>query len=268
MHSLYESSHSNLKDSSRIHPNFHLTFSEFIESFHGLSFISIKQVKRFLSLANEMLKIPQLYFTLVDKNHPLPPNFQPKEVLTLSSHQFRVNKLNMQLEQRAYKSLSRMIDNAKRENISLLIISAWRSFERQKELFQYYTEIYGEKETRKFCAVPGYSQHQLGTTLDFGNLSNSFSHTPEGIWLKNNAQFYGWSLSYPEGEEELTGYRAEDWHWRWIGVDAVAMQNEFFHHSQQKLLEFWHEYAGSLASVHEPNSLAVYPDDILSLRLP
>lgn len=101
-------------------------------------------------------------------------------------------------------------------------------------------------------AQPGYSQHQLGTTVDFGDGSSNFARSPTSSWLLKNGGDYGWSLSYPMDSQEITGYMWESWHWRWIGTDAVAMQREFFDGSQQKMLEFWDRYRSFLSSVHVP----------------
>ncbi len=54
---------------------------------------------------------------------------------------------------------------------------------------------------------------ELGGTLD-----EALARTPEGRWLAAHAQEYGFSFSYPEGKEALTGYLWEPWHLRWVGT--------------------------------------------------
>ncbi len=91
-------------------------------------------------------------------------------------------------------------------------------------------------------AVPGYSQHQLGTAIDFGSITDAFDATPESRWLADHAWRYGFSLSYPKGYEWLTGYRYEGGRYRYIGRAAAEMQRAFFADIQQYLLLFLHQY--------------------------
>ncbi len=84
-------------------------------------------------------------------------------------------------------------------------------------------------------APPGHSEHQLGTTIDFGSpelayivgqegieFHTYFYQTSEGQWLAENAHSYGFSLSYPRGAYELTGFYYEPWHYRYIGVELAT----------------------------------------------
>jgi D-alanyl-D-alanine carboxypeptidase len=57
-------------------------------------------------------------------------------------------------------------------------------------------------------------------------------------WLDANAWKYGFSLSFPDGYEELTGYRYESWHFRYIGPVAAEMCRRFFGNIQQIMLEY------------------------------
>lgn len=89
-------------------------------------------------------------------------------------------------------------------------------------------------------AKPGTSQHHLGTAVDFEiNYQESAPPSPAQIWLEKHAAEYGFSLSYPKGAEEETGYPYEPWHYRYITKEGVAFQNEFFEGSQHKMLYFW-----------------------------
>ena len=77
-------------------------------------------------------------------------------------------------------------------------------------------------------ARPGFSEHQLGTAVDFGSwsLSNQFHtdfyETPEGQWLVKNAHKYGFTLSYPGYAEDVTGYYFEPWHFRYVGAELAT----------------------------------------------
>ena len=165
----------------------------------------------------------------------------------LSSSGISVNKRGMLLEEKALESLVSMTSQASTEGIDLTVVSDYRTWQHQKKLYTDYINKYGE-QARDFSAEPGHSQHQLGTVVDFRTLSIKFADTKASNWLLEYGGKYGWSLSYPKGYKEITGYSWESWHWRWIGRAAVRMQDEFFEGSQQLLLEFWHENSPALDS--------------------
>ncbi|MCK5734829.1 MAG: M15 family metallopeptidase, partial [Spirochaetaceae bacterium] len=147
------------------------------------------------------------------------------------------------LDRKAAEALVRLSKAAEAEGLTLRISSAYRSYEYQQALFNRYSERDGEAAASRYSARAGTSQHQLGTTVDFGSITNNFAISAEGIWMEENAGRFGWSLSYPREMEEETGYMWESWHWRWIGTDAVIMQKNFFDGVQQRMLVFWNENA-------------------------
>lgn len=129
----------------------------------------------------------------------------------------------MNLRQEAATALTTMAQSAEEAGIRLSVISAYRSFATQQVLFAQYSSIYGEEAANTFSARPGYSEHQLGTTIDFGNndvndLTKEFENTRQGRWLMENAHYFGFVMSYPEGKEDITGYIYEPWHYRYIGT--------------------------------------------------
>ncbi len=114
---------------------------------------------------------------------------------------------------------------ADRDDVELLVRSAYRSYSTQRTLFNNYVRDHGEEEANRFSARPGQSEHQLGTTVDFGgtdvDLSAAFANTAAGRWLSANAYRFGFVMSYPDGKEQITGYIFEPWHYRYIGVDSA-----------------------------------------------
>lgn len=118
-----------------------------------------------------------------------------------------------------------MIDDAKRDGMDLLVVSAYRSFDTQKNLKAQNKVTYGANTSNRFVAEQGYSEHQIGTTVDL-TTSNiraanmSFDKTKEYVWLQNNAHKYGFTISYPKGNQY---YAYEPWHWRFVGK-ALATQ--------------------------------------------
>ncbi|HEY4526280.1 MAG TPA: M15 family metallopeptidase, partial [Candidatus Paceibacterota bacterium] len=105
----------------------------------------------------------------------------------------------------------------------IYVNSAYRSFDEQLALKGQYSVSYGAGTANQFSADQGYSEHQLGTTLDFtttglsGGLAG-FDQTPAYDWLEKNAYKYGFVLSYPEGNQY---YMYEPWHWRFVGEDLA-----------------------------------------------
>lgn len=107
--------------------------------------------------------------------------------------------------------------NALVKGIKLKIISGFRSYEYQEKIYNQYVKEYGEEKTNKFSARPGNSEHQTGFALDICEDSDKFINTKEEIWLRKNAHKYGFIIRYPKGKEEITGYKYEPWHIRYVG---------------------------------------------------
>ena len=103
---------------------------------------------------------------------------------------------------------------ARRAGVSLSVASAYRSYDDQARTFDSLVRAYGEDYAVQSAARPGHSEHQLGTTIDF-----------EGgaAWLADNAWRFGFVMSYPLARSpEYTCYKAEPWHFRYLGRDLAA----------------------------------------------
>ena len=98
----------------------------------------------------------------------------------------------------------------------------------------------GLEEAERYSARPGTSQHQLGLAVDFGSITEDWGDTQMGKWVYGHASDYGWSLSFPKGYEDITGYMWECWHFRYIGKMACQFQKKWFGDIQQFMLEFIH----------------------------
>lgn len=118
----------------------------------------------------------------------------------------------------ALKFLKNMVEDARDDGIDITILSAYRSFEEQTSLKAGYRVTYGSG-ANAFSADQGYSEHQLGTTVDFSTKATAgaldgFQNTKAFAWLTANAYKYGFILSYPAGNAY---YQYEPWHWRFVG---------------------------------------------------
>jgi len=130
---------------------------------------------------------------------------------------------------------------ARADGVTLAFSSGYRSYEYQASVYEREVKMYGKETADRESAHAGMSQHQLGTAIDLGSITDAFANTRAGTWMAAHAWEYGFSLSYPRGYEELTGYRYESWHYRYITRAGTLMQREFFDNVQQYLVEFLHQ---------------------------
>lgn len=178
----------------------------------------------------------------VDKTRNLPQDHVPADLIDLDGTGLSVSRPGHRLRKEAFDALRKMDHAAGEKGVTLLVSSSYRSFEYQKTAFGRAVAEMGEAEASRVSARPGMSQHQLGTAVDFGSISDDFALSAASAWLAKNAGTYGFSLSYPKDMEAVTGYMWESWHYRYIGIDAAALQSEYFDNVQQYLLRFIEEY--------------------------
>ncbi|MDR1840132.1 MAG: M15 family metallopeptidase [Treponema sp.] len=179
---------------------------------------------------------------LVDKEHSLSQNYEPEDLVELTNRSYRVNRAGMLLRRAAEESLEEMAAAARSEGITLTASSAYRSYNYQVQVYERNVREEGQEEADRVSARPGHSQHQLGLVVDFGSITDAFAQTAEGRWIAANASRFGWSLSYPNGYEEITGYRWESWHYRYTGVVLAEFIDAYFDGIQHYALKFLHEY--------------------------
>ena len=188
---------------------------------------------------------------LVDRDHGLEPGYEPTDLVSLAeAHpEIPLRTGNERLTARAAEALADMVLAAERDGIELMVSSAYRDYETQRQLHEYWIERLGRTMAEALSAPAGHSQHQLGTTVDFAPVGRRFGETPQAEWLEQHAWRYGFSLSYPEGYETMTGYNYEPWHYRYVGFAAAYLEREFFSSVQHKMLTFLHENSRDRRSV-------------------
>lgn len=179
-----------------------------------------------------------LYF-LIDKKNKVSSTYVPMNLKKLVKNDlYNINRNDLSLRLDVELELQKMAKAAKLQGITLLVSSTYRSYDYQAKVFQKWANLDGEKAAERYSARPGTSQHQLGTAIDFGSITADFINTKQGQWLYNNASKFGWSLSFPKGYEDITGYMYECWHYRYIGIPACNLQKKYFNNVQQYMLEF------------------------------
>jgi D-alanyl-D-alanine carboxypeptidase len=153
-------------------------------------------------------------------------NYIPARLRKIDEDYVLSGKSEQYFHAQAVEKLEDMLEAAKEDGHDIKVSSAYRSFDEQSELKGQYTQIYGSG-ANTFSADQGYSEHQLGTTLDLttpgvGGAYTSFATTEAYKWLLANAHRFGFILSYPENN---TFYVFEPWHWRFVGTDLARDLN-------------------------------------------
>ena len=118
----------------------------------------------------------------------------------------------------AFKEL---VAGAANDGISIYLSSGFRSYDLQSQIYNNYVNAYGQATADTFSARPGFSEHQTGMAIDVNIVDDNFIGTPEAIWIENHCSEYGFILRYPFGKQDVTGYKYEPWHIRYIGKEAA-----------------------------------------------
>jgi LAS superfamily LD-carboxypeptidase LdcB len=151
-------------------------------------------------------------------------NYVPAHLLPVPQDYVYSSTRQEQFLNEAWPHLKDLMDAAKAAGVTLYVKSSYRSFAEQKSLKSAYSVTYGAGTANSFSADQGYSEHQLGTTLDFittglGGQLDGFDNTKAYQWLTDNAYRFGFELSYPKGNKY---YIYEPWHWRYVGVKLAT----------------------------------------------
>lgn len=139
-------------------------------------------------------------------------------------------------DKRAISYLKNMINAMYKENITKIWVqSAYRSYEKQEELFNRKVEEYkqqgkNQEEAERLAQTvvqrPEMSEHNLGLAADFNTVTNEFEDTKAFEWLQKNAWEYGFVLRYPKDKRDITGITYESWHWRYVGKEHAKVMKE------------------------------------------
>ncbi len=158
----------------------------------------------------------------------IPVSYEHDHALSLQKEEANLTEIGndiygrvQRLEPSAARAWALMKSCAEKDGVTLSIVSAFRSVDKQKEIIQRKIDM-GDSVTEILlvCAAPGYSEHHTGKALDLTSigcepLSEEFDQTKAFSWLLENARMYSYSLSYPRNN--LAGILYEPWHWAYIG---------------------------------------------------
>ena len=209
-----------------------------IDSFSG-------QIKALGGTVGDLEKLAKTDPELLNKYSKvyfLNENYVPAALAEVEDEYAFSDNGNFLIHAQVWPYLKRLLDDARRSGVELLIASAFRSFDTQASLKSEYKVIYGAGTANQFSADQGYSEHQLGTAVDFtttnvGGVSLKFQTDRAYQWLRDNAHKYGFVLSYPE---ENTYYKFEPWHWRFVGValaEELRAKGKYFYDLDQREID-------------------------------
>ena len=159
---------------------------------------------------------------LVNKYIYLPSDYIPNNLVTISSKYSTSNKM---LVYEAKEAFEQMAQDAKEQGYTIRAISAYRSYDYQKQLYDNYLSKDSIEIVDTYSARPGHSEHQTGLVVDIDNKEKNFENfenTKEFTWMKDNAHLYGFILRYPKDKENITGYTYESWHYRYVGKEIAT----------------------------------------------
>jgi D-alanyl-D-alanine carboxypeptidase len=161
---------------------------------------------------------------VIDTSHRLPADYAPTDLVAVTEAGFTGQD---QVRRIVVADLSAMRKAAAAAGSPIDIVSAYRSYSYQQQLFDRRARLIGEAQAAEVVARPGHSEHQLGTAIDVvdpgtADLTPAFAATPQGRWVAAHAHEYGFILSYPEGATDRTCYAYEPWHLRYVGRDVAS----------------------------------------------
>ncbi len=189
--------------------------------------------------------------TLVTLVYGISREYQPSDLVNLADHIPLTVTLGFpsQVRQIVIEPLSQMINDMLGEGLKPQIISGYRSYASQTLAWNKWLEQVGDRASI-VSAPPGHSEHQLGTTVDFGSpelaaivgdedvgFHTDFYKTSESQWLVENAYKYGFTLSFTRETFDISGLYYEPWHYRYVGPDMAGFLRDIGSTLIQYLLE-------------------------------
>lgn len=181
----------------------------------------IRRISGTVNVLDRLSKTDPELLQKYSKIYFLNENYAPSRLAEIPRDYAYEDKL-LTFHAQALPYLESLVDAAREDGVDLRVASAYRSFTTQAALKSGYRVTYGSG-ANAFSADQGYSEHQLGTTVDFtvpevGGTFAGFEKTEAFAWLQDNAYRYGFILSYPAGNAY---YQFEPWHWRFVGDDLA-----------------------------------------------
>ncbi|PIE94377.1 M15 family metallopeptidase [Bacillus fungorum] len=175
---------------------------------------------------------------LVNKDYPVKKDSIRSDIINVNHNSelvrgYVIFDRNLRLSKDVVKKFLNVVDAAGKESVNhFLISSGYRDFQEQKQLY--------EKMGSDYALPAGYSEHNLGLSLDVGSTQKKMEKAPEGKWIEENVWKHGFVLRYPKNKSSITGIQYEPWHIRYVGLPHSAiMQKKNF--TLEEYLDFLKE---------------------------
>lgn len=158
---------------------------------------------------------------LVNSKHAIQPEGVRSDIVYVAgeaelSQGYGLMDQKLMLSREVAERFQRMVEAAGAEDVRYFLMSSgYRDFEKQDELYR--------QKGSDYALPAGYSEHNLGLSLDVGSSLAAMSEAPEGAWLEKNAWKYGFILRYPKDKVNVTGIQYEPWHFRYVGMPHSAV---------------------------------------------
>ena len=176
------------------------------------------------AVQDEVISIEDLPWNLVlvNADHEVPANWQC-DLMELSN--------GRKIDRRMYESLQAMFDACRADGLTPMVNSGYRSYDDQKAILMKRYEHYrgqgmsvedAQKETLKWVAYPGFSEHHTGLAVDIDSTNTEkCSNDRVWQWMYEHCAEYGFIWRYPGEKTDITGISNEPWHFRYLGLEAA-----------------------------------------------
>lgn len=159
---------------------------------------------------------PSLIDVLVNKKHCIQPiTFEPSDLVATNG---------ATVSAKAADAFNQLYAAAAAAGQPFYVTSSYRSYGSQASTYNKWVSTSGQVGADTYSARPGYSEHQTGLAFDVAASEctlDCFGSTPQYGWLQQHAADYGFIQRYHAGFEVITGYKAEEWHYRYVGVKVA-----------------------------------------------
>jgi LAS superfamily LD-carboxypeptidase LdcB len=216
---------------------------KYLDQYGRLNLLDVKVqgLQGMVSLLDKLQKTDKELLIKYSKIYFLNENYAPAALVKINSEYTYHPEKDYMFLAGAWPFFDELMSQAQGAGIDIEITSSYRSFDQQGQIKATHTMIYGSG-ANAFSADQGYSEHQLGTTVDFttskiGATFTGFEKTPAYQWLLDNAYKYGFVISYPEKNQY---YEFEPWHWRFVGRDLAGFlhqQGKHFYDLDQREID-------------------------------
>lgn len=157
---------------------------------------------------------------LINKRRYLSEDYKPDDLVKINEKYASDDKLYA--SRLSVNAFIEMHDAALKDGYEIVINSAYRSYQDQQDIADLYLGVYGQNYVNNYVAKPGFSEHQTGLAFDIGSRKvNVFANSEEYKWMLENSYKYGFINRFPKKYENITGFRSEPWHFRYVGKDIA-----------------------------------------------